>query len=84
VAGYETSSWLGLAGPPGLPADIAARLHKDTTALLADPAVGTRLRELGNVPSPTTPAAFKERVAADVAKWTKVLADAGIGRTRVQ
>ena len=28
----------------------------------------------------TTPAGFKARVAADVAKWTKVVADAGIKR----
>lgn len=84
VPGYETSSWLGLAGPPGLPADIAERLHKDTVALLADPGVAKRLRDLGNVPYPTTPAAFKERVAADVAKWTKVAADAGIRRIGAQ
>jgi tripartite-type tricarboxylate transporter receptor subunit TctC len=84
VAGYETSSWLGLAGPPGLPADIGERLHKDTTALLAEPAVATKLRQLGNVPYPTAQGAFKERVAADVAKWTKVAAGAGIRRTGAQ
>jgi tripartite-type tricarboxylate transporter receptor subunit TctC len=80
VAGYETSSWLGLAGPAALPADIVARLHAETTALIAEPAVTEKLRGLGNVPSPTSPEAFKARVAADVAKWTRVVADAGIKR----
>jgi tripartite-type tricarboxylate transporter receptor subunit TctC len=84
VAGYETSSWLGVAGPPGLPAAIVERLHKETTSLLADPGVASRLRELGNVPYPTTPAAFKARVAADVAKWSKVAAEAGIKRAGTQ
>ena len=80
VAGYETSSWLGLAAPPRLQADIVARLHKETTALLEEPAVSDKLRTLGNLPLATTPAGFKERVAADIAKWTKVVADAGIQR----
>jgi tripartite-type tricarboxylate transporter receptor subunit TctC len=81
VTGYETSSWLGLAAPPRLPAEIVERLHKEATAVLAEPAVADRLRVLGNVPFPTTPAAFKDRVAADVAKWTKVAAEAGLKRT---
>jgi tripartite-type tricarboxylate transporter receptor subunit TctC len=43
-----------------------------------------RLHTLGNVPAPGTPAGFKQRVAADVAKWTKVVADAGIKRVSAQ
>jgi tripartite-type tricarboxylate transporter receptor subunit TctC len=84
VPGYETSSWLGLAAPLHLPAEIVERLRKETTAVLAEPTVAERLRVLGNIPSPTTPAGFKERVAADVAKWTKVAAGAGLKRTEVK
>jgi tripartite-type tricarboxylate transporter receptor subunit TctC len=84
VPGYETTSWLGFAGPPNLPADIAERLHRETTALLGEAVVEERLRALGNLPAPTTSAAFKERVAADVAKWTRVAADAGIKRVGAQ
>jgi tripartite-type tricarboxylate transporter receptor subunit TctC len=80
VAGYETSSWLGLAAPPRLPEDILARLQKETTALLGDAAVNERLRALGNIPAPTTTTGFRERVAADIAKWSKVVADASIQR----
>jgi tripartite-type tricarboxylate transporter receptor subunit TctC len=80
VAGYETSSWLGLAAPPRLPDDIVARLHKETIALLEEPAVNEKLRTLGNLPLATTPAGFKSRVTADIAKWTKVVADTGIQR----
>jgi tripartite-type tricarboxylate transporter receptor subunit TctC len=80
VAGYETSSWLGLAAPPRLAAEIEARLNKEIAGLLAEPTVSEKLRSLGNVPLATTPAGVKARVAADVAKWTKVVADAGIKR----
>ena len=84
VANYETSSWLGLAGPPKLPAEIAARLHAEITAILADPKVLDRFKALGNVPAPTAPDGFKARVKADIAKWTRVVADAGIPRVRIQ
>ncbi len=46
--------------------------------MLAEPAVIERLRELGSETRPTTPEGFKARVADDVAKWTKVVADAKI------
>ena len=39
---------------------------------------------VGQRPLPTTPAAFKERVAADVAEWTKVATDGGLKRTDAQ
>lgn len=84
VPGYETSSWLGLAGPPKLPAEIVARLHSETSSILADAKVQDRLKALGNVAAPTSPDGFKSRVKADIAKWTRVVTDTGIPRTRIQ
>ncbi len=84
VANYETSSWLGLAGPPKLPADITARLHTEITGILADPKLLDRFKVLGNLPAPTTPDGFKARVKSDIAKWTRVVSEAGIPRVRLQ
>lgn len=78
VAGYATSSWLGLAAPHGLPADMVARLNTETVGILGEEKVTEHLRNLGNVPTPTTPAAFKERVENDIAKWNKAVALTGI------
>jgi tripartite-type tricarboxylate transporter receptor subunit TctC len=78
LAGYETTSWLGLGAPPNLPADIVKRVNAETTALLAEPEVVAKFRALGSLPLASTPEGFKERVATDIAKWTKVVADAGI------
>jgi tripartite-type tricarboxylate transporter receptor subunit TctC len=80
IAGYETSSWLGLNAPPKLPADIVKRLNAEMTAILAEPEVVTKFQALGSVPYASTPGAFKERVAADIGKWTKVVTEAGIKR----
>ena len=78
LQGYAVTSWLGIAGPAGLPAPFASRLNAELKAILAEPAVIERLRGLGSDTRPTTPEGFKERVADDVAKWTKVVADAKI------
>lgn len=80
IPGYETTSWLGLGAPAKLPGDIVKRLNAETTAILAEPEIVAKFQGLGSVPYPATPEAFKERVAADIAKWTKVVADAGIQR----
>ncbi|MDT2022495.1 tripartite tricarboxylate transporter substrate binding protein [Methylocella sp. CPCC 101449] len=80
VPGYSVTSWLGLAGPPGLPAPLVAKLNADIKAILADPAVVERLQSFGSEAMATTPEGFKARVADDVAKWTKVVAEANIQR----
>lgn len=78
VQGYAVTSWLGIAGPAGLPAPFVSKVNAELKAILAEPAVIERLRELGSDTRPTTPEAFKARVADDVAKWTKVVAEAKI------
>jgi hypothetical protein len=39
-----------------------------------------RIRLVGNDPSPSSPEAFKARIAADIDKWTKVVDAARIER----
>jgi tripartite-type tricarboxylate transporter receptor subunit TctC len=78
VKDYAVTSWLGLAGPAGLPAPIVDRINTELRAILAEPTVIEQLRGLGSEARPTTPDGFKAVVAADVAKWTKVVADAKI------
>ncbi len=45
VKGYSVTSWLGVAGPAGLPADFVSKLNTEVNAILAEPAVLERLRE---------------------------------------
>lgn len=80
VAGYTTGSWLGLAGPAGLPADVVATLNKVVRDTLAEPATAEKIRKAGSEIVPTTPAAFKARIETDIKKWTEVVATAGIPR----
>lgn len=80
VPGYTVTSWLGVAGPAGLSPAFVTKANEEIKAILADPDVVEKLRKLGSDVVPTTPEGFRNRVADDVAKWTKVVADANIPR----
>jgi tripartite-type tricarboxylate transporter receptor subunit TctC len=78
VPGYEVTSYFGLAGPPGLPEEIVRRLNEATVTMVKEPETIEKLRVLGSTPLSSTPEGFKERVASDIVRWTKLAADAGI------
>jgi tripartite-type tricarboxylate transporter receptor subunit TctC len=84
VPGYEVTSYFGLAGPANLPAEVVERLSAATVAMLKEPQTIERLRVLGSAPLSSTPQGFKERVAADIARWTKLVTDVGIKRFDTQ
>ena len=78
VNGYTVTSWIGIGGPPGMAAPLVAKLNGEVRAILADPEIKERLRAIEGDVRPTSGEAFKARVAEDVAKWNKVVADAKI------
>lgn len=78
VPGYSAGSWLGLAGPAGLPPDVVAVLNKTVREILAEPETTAKLRKAGSEVTPTTPQAFKARLESDIAKWVGVVSSAGI------
>jgi tripartite-type tricarboxylate transporter receptor subunit TctC len=78
VAGYEASVWQGLGAPKNTPADIVAKLNKETNAALADPKMKARLLDLGGTPMPMTPADFGKFIAEETEKWGKVIRTANI------
>jgi tripartite-type tricarboxylate transporter receptor subunit TctC len=84
VPGYEATSWLGVAGPPKLPAAIVARLQRELAALVQEPEVVEKFRVVGTLPLASDPGGVKARVAADIGKWAKVVRDAGIKRVGAQ
>ena len=75
VAGFDVEGWQGLIAPAGLPPPIVKRLNTEVARIVLEPANVERLHAFGNEPAPGTPEQFKERVVADIAKWT-ALADA--------
>jgi tripartite-type tricarboxylate transporter receptor subunit TctC len=80
VPGYAFTSWQGLVAPAGLPLQVINRLNAEVAAILAEPATIERIRLVGNDPSPSSPEAFRARIAADIDKRTKVVDAARIER----
>ena len=77
VKGYEAATWYGLLAPAGTPRPVINRLHGETVKILAGP-TRQRLEAQGFEPDGGTPAAFAAYIKSEIAKWAKVIRDAGI------
>ena len=73
VPDFEASQWIGIGAPANTPAAIIERLNGAVNASLADPTIKTRLIELGGTAFPGAPSEFGAFVAAETAKWGKVV-----------
>jgi tripartite-type tricarboxylate transporter receptor subunit TctC len=70
--------WQGLAGPAGMPREIALRVQQATAQVLARPEVRTSYLESGTDPVGDTPEEFAAFIRAEHARWGKLIAEAGI------
>ena len=73
LPGYEASGWYGVVAPKGTPADVVDKLNKEINAGLADPQMKERLAALGCGVFAGSPADFGNFIAAETAKWAKVV-----------
>lgn len=78
VPGFEMQSWQGVFAPAGTPRPIVDRVAREVAAIIATPEVQARLRNMGVEPDGRVSAPFAEFQRAEVAKWGKVIRDAGI------
>lgn len=78
VPGYEVSSWYGLVAPRGTPAAIIRKLNAELVQIFALPEVKANLAASGAVPAPSTPQELEALIRMEIAKWRKVVRDAGI------
>ncbi len=77
VKGFDATSWFGLVAPAGTSMDIVNRLQQETAKALASPALKERLQSQGAIPSGMTSAEFGQFIAAETAKWAKVVKASG-------
>lgn len=73
LKGFEASSWFGLVVPAGTPAEIVNRLQAESAKAIASPALKERLQSQGAIPSGMSSADFAKFIAAESAKWAKVV-----------
>jgi tripartite-type tricarboxylate transporter receptor subunit TctC len=71
---YVLTTWIGVATVAHTPEPVQLRMAEVTTAMLADPAVLARLRDLGFEPLPAVPRAeFPALIRREQARWAPVI-----------
>ena len=75
LPGYESTTWFGLFGPQGMRPEIVARVNAAALQALADPEVKDKLQRLGIEAAGTSPTQFTAMLAAESAKWKKIISE---------
>lgn len=78
VAGYDVVSWYGVHTAARAPRTSVEKLNREINRILLLPEVHERLSGLGMDPTPISVDRFNAMVASEVARWAKLIKEAGI------
>jgi tripartite-type tricarboxylate transporter receptor subunit TctC len=82
VPGFDAAGWGMFVVPAGTPKEVVSKLQVALTAVLALPDVQQQIVKLGMIPGGTASSEELERfIAAEVARWGKVVTQAGLAGT---
>ena len=73
VPGYEAVAFFGIGATHGTPKEVVDLLNKEINLALKDPGIQAKLKDLGGIPVPGSPADFGKFLASETAKWEKVV-----------
>ena len=74
----EIDTWMGLIAPAKTPDAVVARIARAVAEAITAPDLREKLSAQLMEPIPTTPAAFRARIDADLARWAPVIRAANI------
>jgi tripartite-type tricarboxylate transporter receptor subunit TctC len=74
LPGVHYMSWLGMAAAPHTPRPIVDRLNTEIHRALDAPEIKAKLKEGGNIGTPTTPEAMRKQIEDEIANWKKIVA----------
>ena len=78
LPGFEFNSWFTIMVPAGTPKEIVSRLHAEVVKALADPDVRAKLIDQGLTPRGTSPSELGTATRDQLARYAKVMKEAGI------
>ena len=78
LPGYELAVWYGAFAPPGTPRDIVQRLNAEINKILLSAEVKAKMSAIGVDVATTTPEQFGAILAADEARYTRLIREFGI------
>ena len=73
LKGLEVSNWFGLIAPKGTPKAIVNKLNDELNKSLFDPELSERITSQGNLVGAGTPEAFASFIAAESARWSRIV-----------
>jgi tripartite-type tricarboxylate transporter receptor subunit TctC len=76
--GFDTSLWFGMLAPAATPKPIVEKIHAEVVRILKLPDVAERIASQGGEIVGNTPAEFAAFIAAESAKYAKIIKDAGV------
>jgi tripartite-type tricarboxylate transporter receptor subunit TctC len=69
----NSDNWYGLVAAAATPPDVQRRIHAAALAALKSKAVEEQFAKVGGIASPTTPQDYAAFIAAEQAKWSKIV-----------
>ena len=73
LPGFASSGWFGLLAPTGTPAEVLAKVHRDTLKVLAETEIKARLYVQGMVPVGNASADFAKAMDREMLRWAEVV-----------
>ena len=78
LPGFDVTSWYSFFVPVKTPPVIVKKIHADTVAILAEPAIKARLEKVGVEVVASTPQELDARLRAETKQWGPIIQAAGI------
>jgi len=79
---YVYDSWFGVMAPAGTPDAILSKVATDIASVLRQPDVAKAIDNHGLVVVTQSPAEFTKLIAAEAARYGKILREAGVGQKK--
>lgn len=76
--GYEAAAWSAVLAPAGTPPAVINAIYAGITESFKSPSVQSTFEKIGGEPIASSPADFARYLEAEISKWRKVVASAGI------
>jgi tripartite-type tricarboxylate transporter receptor subunit TctC len=78
LPGFNNTSWYGLLGPAGTPPAAVNKINAEMQRAVANAAFTKQIESIGLEPASSTPKEMGDLIRSELARWTKVIRDAGI------
>ena len=78
VPGFDITAWFAVVGPANMPRPVVDKLNGAITAIMERPDAKERFATIGVAPMPLAPDRLRAFIAAEIAKWQRLVKEANV------